>query len=94
MYKAQLTHWLGEGLPKAVAVKTLKGTISAMMNMLTGKASVASTHAYVKNRLGGNILVCLLLFCLLPFRLLQFCLLLFHLLNISTSVCLYLQHCY
>ena len=27
VYKAQLTHWLGEGLPKAVAVKTLKGTI-------------------------------------------------------------------
>ena len=28
VYKAQLIHWLGEGLPKAVAVKTLKGTIS------------------------------------------------------------------
>ena len=25
VYKAQLTHWHGEGLPKAVAVKTLKG---------------------------------------------------------------------
>ena len=33
MYKAQLTHWHGEGLPKAVAVKTLKGKISAIMNM-------------------------------------------------------------
>ena len=27
MYKAQLTHWHGEGLPKAVAVKTLKGVL-------------------------------------------------------------------
>ena len=33
MYKAQLTHWHGEGLPTAVAVKTLKGKISAIMNM-------------------------------------------------------------
>ena len=33
VYKAQLTHWHGEGLPKAVAVKTLKGKISAIMNM-------------------------------------------------------------
>ena len=30
VYKAQLTHWLGEGLPEAVAVKTLKGKISAI----------------------------------------------------------------
>ena len=33
VYKAQLTHWHGEGLPMAVAVKTLKGKISAIMNM-------------------------------------------------------------
>ena len=34
VYKAQLTHWHGEGLPRAVAVKTLKGKMSAIMNML------------------------------------------------------------
>ena len=28
MYKAQLTHWHREGLPKAVAVKTLKGAVT------------------------------------------------------------------
>ena len=36
-----------------------------------------------------NILVCLLLF-----HLFQICLLLFRLLNVFTSICFYLQHCY
>ena len=33
MYKAHLTHWHGEGLPKAVAVKTLKGAVIVYMYM-------------------------------------------------------------
>ena len=33
VYKAQLTHWHGEGLPKAVAVKTLKGKIMNMQGV-------------------------------------------------------------
>ena len=33
VYKAHLTHWHGEGLPKAVAVKTLKGKISAIRGL-------------------------------------------------------------
>ena len=31
MYKAHLTHWHGGRLPKAVAVKTLKGTVVICM---------------------------------------------------------------
>ena len=38
VYKAQLTHWLGEGFPEAVAVKTLKGKISAISHVLGSRA--------------------------------------------------------
>ena len=45
MYKAQLTHWHGEGLPKAVAVKTLKGAVTIRVRACN----------YVKFEIGQNL---------------------------------------
>ena len=54
VYKAKLVHWHGEGLPKAVAVKTLKGTIAAMMNVLTGMVIVLQAHMHIQEQTGAT----------------------------------------